>query len=121
MCVCPYNRPFVHLSPQKRKLTFKQGHITWSSFLGDPNSLQVIFVWVNQTPGPTGSGLDPKGGSAKSISSQSFRVRVLSHTFLETRHPGKKKCCERNFEFWSTAREKRAERSSWSARQQFSF
>ena len=60
--VRPSVRPSVRLSPRKRTITFEQGNISMPNFQGHTNSLQVIFWWVNQTPGPTGSGLDPEKG-----------------------------------------------------------
>ena len=93
--ICPSVRPKIRtsgcLSPQKRSITFEQGNVSYSNFQGHTNSLQVIFWWANQTTGPTGLGLDPKKGvNAKFISSQSFEVRWLCHTFLDLGQQGKK-------------------------------
>ena len=80
-----------HLSPQKRSITFEQGNVSHSNYQEHKNSLQVIFWRTNQTTGSTGLGLDPKKGvNAKFISSQSFEVRWLCHTFLDLGQQGKK-------------------------------
>ena len=85
-----------------------------SNFQGHPNSLQVIFGQAVWTPGPSGSGPDPE----KWVFCQIYLLPgfwgrgVVLHLFgIGTTR--QKKCWERNFDFWPTARENGAGRRGW--------
>ena len=58
----------VRLSLQKSAVTFDSldGHA--QDFHGPLNSAQVIFGRVTRTPGPSGSGQDPKKGFLSNLS-----------------------------------------------------
>ena len=82
--------PPVHQSVRLLEY-FEQGNqLIITKFSEHPNSLEVIFWWVIQTPKPTGSGLDMgKGGFYQIYHLPRFEVRG-DHTFLRMGHLGKK-------------------------------
>ena len=59
LCVRMSVSPCVQL---KSAVTFEGGKGSLPNFKERPNFLQVIFWWMNQAAGPTGSGSDPEKG-----------------------------------------------------------
>ena len=80
---------YVCVSPLQSQLTFDMLVGSARNFQGLLNSSQVIFGRVTRTPGPLGSGPDPKKRvSAESISSEGFGVGGSCLTFTETGRQG---------------------------------
>ena len=123
MSVRPCVRASVCPSLRKSAVTFEPLDRSARNFQGPLNSSQVIFRRVTRTPGPAGSGPDPKKVGFRQIYLlRGFWSRgVVSHLFgIRTTRQTKR--CKRNFEFRPTARENGAGRRGWpGADQKFGF
>ena len=104
----------VCLSLRKSDITFDLLDGCEQNFQGPLNSSQVIFGLVTQSPGPSGSGPDPKkGGLCQIYLLWMFWGRwVVSHLF-GIRIMRRTKLWEHNFNFGPMAQENGAERRGW--------
>jgi hypothetical protein len=106
--------PCVWVSLRKGSITFHSLHGSPRNFQGSLNSSQVIFGQVIWTPRPSGSGPNPeKGGFCQIYLLPGFWGSGVVSYLFGTGRTRRKKCWERNFEFWPTAWENEAGRRGW--------
>ena len=104
----------VRLSPQQGEITFDPMVRSQPNFQGQLKALQVIFGQVTWTPRLLGSGPNPEKGLFRQIYLLPgfWGSGVVSYLY-GTGRTRRKKCWERNFEFWPTAWENEAGRRGW--------